>query len=198
MKVSASSARRIRTMLQKTHTHSILKDHYQASPLSGNGRDWRTLHPFWGWRRTGRSQWPSAHGGCGGRAISTSGSRWRGAGPCDGTPGAARPVTWAGRERGELRAQSCAQVFAGEYTQRGAGGGLPLTLQTAEIRRRSMPWYLKYILWNSSAQFWRSQWALHFKLVLCKARFACNVLIVIEFGGCNSNNAQRFPYWLHI
>lgn len=81
--------------------HTVVKDHYQASPLSGNGRDWHTLHPFWGWRRTGRRQWPSAHGGCGGRAISKGGSRWRGADLCDGTPGDARPVTWGGWERGE-------------------------------------------------------------------------------------------------
>lgn len=82
--------------------HTDLKDHYQAFPLSGSGRDWHTLHPFWGWRHTGRHQWPSAHGGCEGQAISTGDSKWRGADPYDETPGDDHPVTWRGWVRKKL------------------------------------------------------------------------------------------------
>ena len=44
-------------------------------------------------------QWPLAHDGCEGLAISIDGSRWREAGPYDGTPEDGRPVTWESKKR---------------------------------------------------------------------------------------------------
>lgn len=76
---------------------------YLGSPLVGNDRDSRRLHPSSCWRRTRTSPWPAAHGGYAGPATATAGSRWHGAAPCGGTPAAGHPATCRRSERGELR-----------------------------------------------------------------------------------------------
>lgn len=65
-----------------------------ASPPAGSGRGWCRLHPSWGWRRTRRSRWRAARGGCAGRAIATGGSRWHEADLYGETLADARPEIW--------------------------------------------------------------------------------------------------------